>query len=216
MILSDKSILHEMDLGNIGITNFNMQHLNPNSVDLTLAPECKVYSRIFVETKNLRDIPSYIDPSYITRTATYKYRYEEPLDVKKDNPTRTFTLSEDGYVLRPGNVYLYACNEEIKVKGSLCSQVDGKSSLGRLGLFVHVTAGFIDTGFKGSLVLELVATRPILVYPNMKICQVKFERIEGDVLQTYDQKPGSKYYEQQGVQSSLMHKNFKPNVKTTD
>jgi dCTP deaminase len=103
---------------------------------------------------------------------------------------------------------LYACNERIGVKDNIRAKVEGKSSLGRLGLFVHVTAGFIDTGFEGSLVLELVATKPIRIYPNMKICQIEFARVEGEIMEDYSQKSGSKYMNQTGVQESLMHKNF--------
>jgi dCTP deaminase len=177
MILSDRSILQELDKGNIVIDPFNPLHLNPNSVDLTLAPTFKVYT-------------------------------EPVLDPRKENRFIEMTIPEHGYVLQPGEVYLYACNERIGVKNNIRAKVEGKSSLGRLGLFVHVTAGFIDTGFEGSLVLELVATRRIVVYPNMKICQVEFARVEGEILETYDQKTGSKYHGQTGVQESLMHKNF--------
>ena len=108
----------------------------------------------------------------------------------------------------PGEVYLYAVNERIGVKGNIRAKVEGKSSLGRLGLFIHVTAGFIDPGFEGSLVLELVATRPIKIYPDMKICQIEFARVEGEIEESYDQKAGSKYHGQISVQESLMHKNF--------
>ena len=177
MILSDKTILHELRWGNVIIDPFEPKHLNPNSVDLTLAPHFKRY---------VADI----------------------LDTRKPNETEEFVIPEEGYVLKPGEVYLYACNERIGVKDNIRAKVEGKSSLGRLGLFVHVTAGFIDTGFEGSLVLELVATRPIRIYPNMKICQVEFARVEGEVLESYDKKAGSKYMNQTGVQASLMHKNF--------
>ncbi len=129
------------------------------------------------------------------------------LDVKKDNPTYEFVIHERGFTLRPGIVYLYACNEKIGVKGNLCAKVEGKSSLGRLGLFVHVTAGWIDSGFEGSLVLELVATQPVVIYPNMKICQIAF--YETTEIETgYDKKEGSKYMNQEGVVASKMHKNF--------
>jgi dCTP deaminase len=111
--------------------------------------------------------------------------------------------------LEPGEVYLYACNERIGVKNNIRAKVEGKSSLGRLGLFIHVTAGFIDTGFEGSLVLELVATRRVVVYPNMKICQIEFARVEGEILETYDQKAGSKYHGQTGVQESKYHENYR-------
>lgn len=177
MILSDKTILKEIEAGNIVISPLVEKHVNPNSVDLTLAPQFKVYQQGI-------------------------------LDPRKHNPTIESIIPEDGFLLEPGEVYLYACNERIGVKNNIRAKVEGKSSLGRLGLFIHVTAGFIDTGFEGSLVLELVATRPIIVYPNMKICQVEFARVEGEIGETYNQKVGSKYHNQTGVQESLMHKNF--------
>lgn len=178
MILSDSSIVKEMQAGNIIISPFEPKHLNPNSVDLTLAPTFKIYQ-------------------------------SGPLDPRKPNPTLEFTIPEEGYVLNSGEVYLYACNERIGVKNNIRAKVEGKSSLGRLGLFIHVTAGFIDTGFEGSLVLELVATRQIRLYPNMKICQIEFARVEGEILETYDKKSGSKYHGQTGVQESKYHENFK-------
>ena len=179
MILSDKSILEEMDKGNIIISPFNRDYLNPNSVDLTLGNKFKIY-------------------------------LDDVLDTKKENRVYEFEIDESGMVLNPGSVYLYACNEKIGVRNNIRAKVEGKSSLGRLGLFVHVTAGFIDSGFEGSLVLELVATQKIRLYPNMKICQVEFARTE-DVLESYDQKKGSKYMNQTGVQESLNHLNFKIN-----
>jgi dCTP deaminase len=117
-------------------------------------------------------------------------------------------MPETGMILYPNELYLYSCNERIGCKKNIRAKVEGKSSLGRLGLFIHVTAGFIDTGFEGSLVLEMVATVPIKIYPNQKICQLEFTRVEGEFFETYDQKEGSKYMNQEGVQQSLMHKNF--------
>ena len=177
MILSDHAIKREMKKGNIIIFPFDNKYMNPVSMDLTLAPNFKVYTDMV-------------------------------LDPRKPNAVKELVVPEEGYVLRPGEVYLYAVNERIGVKGNIRAKVEGKSSLGRLGLFIHVTAGFIDPGFEGSLVLELVATRPVLVYPNMKICQIEFARVEGLIEESYDQKTGSKYHNQIGVQESLMHKNF--------
>ena len=178
MILSDKTILQEIAAGNIIIDPLNREYVNPNSVDLTLAPQFKRYTG-------------------------------DVLDPRQPNPVEEFVIPPQGYILHPGEVYLYACNERIGVKNNIRAKVEGKSSLGRLGLFIHVTAGFIDTGFEGSLVLELVATKSVVVYPNMKICQVEFARVEGEILETYDQKAGSKYHGQTGVQESKYHENFK-------
>lgn len=178
MILSDSVILEEMSKGNIIIEGLNLKYLNPVSVDLTLNPNFKVYKKDVI------------------------------LDCRNPNPVEEFIVPEEGFVLQPGEVYLYACNERIGVKGNIRAKVEGKSSLGRLGLLVHLTAGFIDPGFEGSLVLELAATRPIRIYPNMKICQIEFARVEGNIFESYDKKEGSKYMNQTGVQESLMHQNY--------
>lgn len=178
MILSDTHILENLKTGAIVIDPFNVENLNPCSVDLTIAPDYKVYSK---------DI----------------------LDVKEHNKTYDLKMEGHGVLLEPGRVYLYRCNERIGCKGNIRGKVEGKSSLGRLGLFVHVTAGFIDPGFEGSLVLELVATQPVRIYPGMKICQVEFAYVQGEIAETYDLKAGSKYHGQTGVQESKYHLNFK-------
>lgn len=183
MVIADKKIKKYIKKGKIIIEPFDERHLNPNSVDLTLDKECKLYPRGTI------------------------------LDVKKDNKTLSFEMTDEGYVLEPGLVYLYKVNEKIGIKGNLCAKVEGKSSLGRLGLFVHVTAGFIDSGFEGSLVLELVASQPIRIYPNMKICQIKFEKTT-KVETPYGKVKGSKYMNQEGVTASKMHKNFENENET--
>ncbi|MCX6711679.1 MAG: dCTP deaminase [Candidatus Woesearchaeota archaeon] len=210
MILSDKTILQEMEAGNIIISEFKREHLNPNSVDLTLAPLMKIYPKKYINVNSYNELPSYIKESSVqTASASFEYRYEKPLDPREKQDVIEFIIPDEGFVLVPNEVYLYACNERIGCKKNICAQVQAKSSLGRLGLDIVIgPAGFIDTGFEGSLVLELRATRPIIVYPNMKICQIKFERVEGDILESYDEKSGSKYMNQTGVQESLMHKNF--------
>lgn len=220
MNLSDSVILYELNTGRIVIDPFDRKYLNPNSVDLTLAPTFKVYTRRYTEVENFSEIPEdirqqglYNSHIRVNRGRKTFYRYEEPLDCRRDNPVEERAIPEHGYVLSPGEVYLYACNERIGCFGDIRAKVEGKSSLGRLGLFIHVTAGFIDTGFCGSLVLELVATRPIRIYPNMKICQVEFTRVEGDVKEAYGDKPTSKYMNQEGVQQSKMHENFHPDGK---
>lgn len=217
MILSDKTILQEMEAGNIIISEFKQEHLNPNSVDLTLAPLMKIYPKKYINVNSYNELPSYIKEYSSVQTvivpsttASFEYSYEKPLDPREKQEVIEFIIPDEGFVLVPNEVYLYACNERIGCKKNICAQVQAKSSLGRLGLDIVIgPAGFIDTGFEGSLVLELRATRPIIVYPNMKICQIKFERVEGDILESYDAKSGSKYMNQVGVQESLMHKNFK-------
>ena len=208
MILSDKTIKKEIANGNIIISPFDEKYLNPVSVDLTLAPEFKTYTK---ETKICKwnELPEWVIYNKLfNEYVPGQYKYEDCLDVKVKAETQTLSIPKEGFVLMPGEVYLYAVNERIGVKGNIRAKVEGKSSLGRLGLFIHVTAGFIDPGFEGSLVLELVATRPIKIYPDMKICQIEFARVEGEIEESYDQKAGSKYHGQISVQESLMHKNF--------
>ena len=218
MILSDKTILQEMEAGNIIISEFKQEHLNPNSVDLTLAPLMKIYPKKYINVNSYNELPSYIKESSVqTAPASFEYRYEKPLDPREKQEVIEFIIPDEGFVLVPNEVYLYACNERIGCKKNICAQVQAKSSLGRLGLDIVIgPAGFIDTGFEGSLVLELRATRPIIVYPNMKICQIKFERVEGDILESYDKKSGSKYMNQTGVQESLMNLNFQNHPYTCD
>lgn len=152
----------------------------------------------------------YLNPNSVdlTLNGLCKVYIDETLDCKKPNLTREFTIPDDGYVLQPNELYLYSCNERIGVKENICATVMGKSSLGRLGLDIHVCAGFIDTGFEGSLVLEMRVIKPLRIYPNQKICQVKFEYTTGNVIESYDKKAGSKYHNQSGVVESQMHKNF--------
>jgi dCTP deaminase len=161
---------------------------------------------IIIEGLNVEHLnPVSVD---LTLNPNFKVYEDGILDCKNPNKTIDLVVPEEGYILVPGVVYLYACNERIGVKGNIRAKVEGKSSLGRLGLLVHLTAGFIDPGFEGSLVLELAATQPVRIYPNMKICQLEFAYVEGEILETYDRKKGSKYMNQTGVQESLMHKNF--------
>jgi dCTP deaminase len=152
----------------------------------------------------------YLNPNTVDLTLNKKCkRYiGDILDCKSDNPTEEFDIPEEGYILQPNELYLYSCNEIIGVKQNICATVMGKSSLGRLGLDIHVCAGFIDTGFEGSLVLEMRVIKPLKIYPNMKICQIKFEYVEGEIMESYDKKTTSKYHKQSGVVASKMHENF--------
>lgn len=227
MNLSDKTIMREMENGNITISPFDAKYLNPNSVDLTLNSKYKVWDKLNghrIETTHREDL--YAELNHYTeeqRIEMYPNHSNEDVDndldrlgfpkyyvdCKQNNPFLEFEMPESGMILIPGELYIYSCNEIIGCKKNIRAGVMGKSSLGRLGLFVHVTAGFVDTGFDGSLVLEMVPTLPIKIYPNQKICQIEFVRVEGDFIETYDQKEGSKYMNQTGAQESKMHENFK-------
>jgi dCTP deaminase len=213
MILTDKIIEDEIFKGNITIGGFNLAHLNPNSYDMTLDKTCKIMhpSAIgrtdgSVAMANLDKYNAFIGEMEFT---------DWHLDVKEKNmPTYEFEIPESGFTLLPNHLYLYSCREIIGVKNNVCATVMGKSSLGRLGLDIHVCAGFIDSGFMGSLVLEMRTIYPLKVYPGMKICQIKFERTEGVAREQYNQKSGSKYMNQSGVQHSKMADNFKDSGST--
>ena len=109
---------------------------------------------------------------------------EAVLDPKRDNRTREIIIPPEGYVLKPGRVYI-ASTEEWTETYNLVPMLVGRSSVGRLGLGVHVTAGFGDVGFKGRWTLEMVAAEPVRIYPHMKICQIYYHTVAGEILEEY-------------------------------
>lgn len=208
VVLSDKGIQEEMFKGNIVMQGFKEENLNPCSYDMTLGSKCKVYSpHARYDNPHLKAAFTYKDGDYKLHDFILATHIDE-LDCKKDNPTFEFEIPESGFVLKPNHLYLMSCVETLGCLHNICGTVMGKSSLGRLGLDIHVCAGFIDTGFIGSLVLELRTIYPLKIYPGMKICQIKFERLDTKPRETYSEKPSSKYHGQVGVVESKYHKNF--------
>jgi dCTP deaminase len=133
---------------------------------------------------------------------------DKVLDVKKKNESTVFEIAEEGIVLQPGILYLASSNEYTETLKHV-PIIQGKSSLGRLGLFVHVTAGFGDVGFKGHWTLELVAVQPIRIYPNMKIAQITYLEASETPYTDYGSKADAKYNNQGALpKSSEMMKNF--------
>lgn len=122
---------------------------------------------------------------------------EYALDPKKDNETEDIKIPEEGYVLLPGTLYLGETVEYTETTGYV-PKIDGRSTTGRLGIVIHLTAGFGDNGFKGKWTLEITVTHPVIVYPNMEIGQLYFEEIQGDISMKYE----GKYQNQQGVQAA--------------
>ena len=125
------------------------------------------------------------------------------LDMKKENKASKIIISEDGLVLEPNKLYLGRTNEFTKTD-KFVPMLEGRSSTGRLGLFIHVTAGFGDIGFAGYWTLEIFCVQPIKIYPNVEICQIYFHDIHGD----YDLYTSGKYQNNTGIQPSLMFKDF--------
>jgi len=125
------------------------------------------------------------------------------LDMKKENTASPLTIPEEGLLLKTGMLYLGRTAEYTETHG-LVPMLEGRSSIGRLGLFVHITAGFGDGGFKGFWTLEMFCVQPIRIYAGVQICQIFYHSIEGSY-QTYS---GGKYQNNKGVQPSLLFKDF--------
>ena len=128
---------------------------------------------------------------------------EDVLDMKKHNKTKKIRIPEEGLVLEPGKLYLGRTVEYTKTK-KYAPMLEGRSSIGRLGLFVHITAGFGDVGFSGYWTLEIFCVQPVRIYPNVEICQIYYHEIEGD----YDEYTSGKYQNNEGIQESLLYREF--------
>jgi dCTP deaminase len=178
-VLSDRSIREEIEAGRLVIDPWDTQFLQPASVDLRLGREFRVF-------RNYR-LP-YIDP-------------------KQEMPSLTeIEVIEDGasFILHPGEFALAVTVESVAIPDDLVGRLDGKSSLGRLGLIVHSTAGFVDPGFHGRLTLELtnIANLPIALYYQMPVSQISFMRLSTPAERPYGSGGGSKYQGQSGPEPS--------------
>lgn len=132
--------------------------------------------------------------------------YEEVvLDMRKANRSRRLEIPEEGLVLRPSQLYLGRTAERTETHG-LVPMIEGRSSVGRLGLFVHVTAGFGDVGFCGYWTLEMFAVQPVRIYPGVPICQIFYHDIRG----TFDEYNSDKYQNNRDIQPSLLYKELDP------
>ena len=125
------------------------------------------------------------------------------LDMKKDNMVNRIIIPSSGLILNPNRLYLGRTVEYTETK-NLVPMLEGRSSIGRLGLFVHVTAGFGDVGFKGYWTLEIFCVQPVKIYPDVEICQIYFHTLEGD----YDNYTSSKYQNNKSIQPSMLYKDF--------
>ncbi|MDF2596279.1 MAG: deoxycytidine triphosphate deaminase [Clostridia bacterium] len=125
------------------------------------------------------------------------------LDMKKLNSTQKIIIPEEGLLLEPNKLYLGRTNEFTKTT-NFVPMLEGRSSTGRLGLFIHVTAGFGDVGFAGYWTLEIFCVQPLIIYPNVDICQIYYHSIEGE----YELYYSGKYQNNNGIQASMMYKDF--------
>jgi dCTP deaminase len=186
VILSDRSLREEIAAGRILIEPLDEQCIQPSSIDVKVGNLFRVFRN---HTTGI-------------------------IDVKQDleDLTELINIPDDGvFILHPGEFVLGSTLERIGVPNDLVARIEGKSSLGRLGLLIHSTAGFIDAGFDGHITLELsnVASLPITIYPGMKIGQVSFVRMTTPADNPYGNGArGSKYQGQRGPTPSRYFENF--------
>ena len=161
----------------------------------------RLQSDIFIEPFTI----SQLNPnSYNLRLHHELMRYDEPiLDMKKPHKFKMITIPQEGLTLEPGKLYLGRTVEYTRTE-NLVPMLEGRSSIGRLGLFIHITAGFGDVGFAGFWTLEMYCVQPIRIYPDIEICQIFYHTIHG----MYDRYMSNKYQDNKGIQPSLLYKDF--------
>jgi dCTP deaminase len=186
VILSDRDIRAAIEAGRIVIDPFTPDAVQPSSVDLHLDRRFRVF-----------------------RNSRYPF-----IDVREPQPELTELVEIEGdqpFILHPGEFVLGSTLERVALPNDLVARLEGKSSLGRLGLLIHSTAGYVDPGWDGNLTLELsnVANLPITLYHGMKIGQISFQRMSSPVDVAYgDARIGSKYRGQRDPTASLYYRDF--------
>ncbi|WP_152186483.1 dCTP deaminase [Segeticoccus rhizosphaerae] len=186
MLLSDRDIRAQIDSARVRLDPYDAGLIQPSSIDVRLDK----YFRLF---------------------DNHKYGVIDPA---QDQPDLTHLVEVDqteGFVLHPGEFVLGSTYEQVTLPDDIAARVEGKSSLGRLGLLTHATAGFVDPGFNGHVTLELsnVATLPIMLWPGMKIGQLCFFQLSSPAENPYGSaKYGSHYQDQRGPTASRSFQNF--------
>ena len=185
MVLSDGTIRELIEAGRLVIEPWTDEHLQPSSVDVTVLGEFRVF-------RNNR---------------------RPHIDVRQslDDLTELVTVGDEPFILHPGEFVLGSTVERIALPADLVARLEGKSSLGRLGLLIHSTAGFIDPGWDGTITLELsnVARLPITIYAGMRIGQISFMRLDQPAERPYGHPDlNSKYQGQSGPVDSRYRENF--------
>jgi dCTP deaminase len=181
VVLSDRTIREELAAGRLVIDPFDESLLQPSSVDLRVAGEFRVFHnnrRAYIDVKDAND-----------------------------DLTEVVAIPEgEAFILHPGEFVLGSTSERVALPDDLVARLEGKSSLGRLGLLIHSTAGYIDPGFDGTITLELsnVARLPISIYPGMPIGQISFLQMTTPVERPYR----GKYQGQSGPTASSYHREF--------
>jgi dCTP deaminase len=186
MVLSDRTIKEELAVGRIVVNPLHERDIQPASIDLHLAKALLVFrnsSKPFIDVReDLTDLT-------------------ERQEIPDDKP----------FILHPGEFVLGSTMEHIELPNDIVARLEGKSSLGRIGLVIHSTAGYIDPGWKGNLTLELtnVARLPITLYSGMRIGQISFQRMTTEVDRPYGSSElGSRYQGQAEPTTSRLHIDF--------
>ena len=175
MILSDGDIRRAIDDGRVCIQaneDGYVPHIHASSMDLRLGNTFKLYEHskfAILDPKN--------PASFVGNMRT--------IEVPNDEP----------FIVQPGEFVLGVTSETVTVPDDLVVRVEGRSSLGRLGIIVHSTAGFVDPGFEGTITLEIsnLNRLPVALYPGMRVCQIAFEQMTSPAERPYHSKPNSKY-----------------------
>ncbi len=186
MIYSDRSIRDAVESGAIIIDPYEPSFVQPSSVDLRVGNGFRVF-------------------------VNHRYSEIDPRAPQDDLTQLVEVGDEEPFMLHPGEFVLGSTLERVKLGNDVVARLEGKSSLGRLGLLIHSTAGFIDPGFEGHITLELsnVATLPIAIYPAMKIGQISFYEMTTPADSPYGSPElGSKYQGQSGPTASRSHRDF--------
>ncbi|MGQ0629802.1 MAG: dCTP deaminase [Sporichthyaceae bacterium] len=186
MLLSDRDIADQIKNGRVVLEPYDAEMIQPSSVDVRLDK----YFRVF---------------------ENHRYPHIDPAEEQPDLTRMIEPASGEPFILHPGEFVLAATYECVTLPDDVAARLEGKSSLGRLGLLTHSTAGFVDPGFTGHVTLELsnVATLPIKLWPGMKIGQLCFIRLSSPVEHPYGSaKHGSRYQGQRGPTASRSFLNF--------
>jgi dCTP deaminase len=186
VLLSDRDLKAEINNGRVNLEPYDPKMVQPSSIDVRL-------DRFFRTFEN------------------HKYAHIDPAEDQPDLTRLVETPANEPFILHPGEFVLGSTYEVVSLPDDLAGRLEGKSSLGRLGLLTHSTAGFIDPGFSGHITLELsnVATLPIKLWPGMKIGQLCLFRLSSPAEHPYGSAIyGSKYQGQRGPTASKAHLNF--------
>ena len=186
MLLSDRDILAELEARRVALEPFDPAMVQPSSIDVRLDKFFRVFEN-------------------------HRYPHIDPAEDQSDLTREVAAQGEEPFILHPGEFVLGSTLEVVTLPDDVAARLEGKSSLGRLGLLTHSTAGFIDPGFSGHVTLELanVANLPIKLWPGMKIGQLCFFRLSSPAEHPYGStKYGSRYQGQRGPTPSRSFKNF--------